>query len=517
VTATGSDAFDVLVIGAGFGGLGAALSLVEGRTGARVVVCESLRYPGGCASTFARSGYRFESGATLFSGLGEDQLFGRWIARHGLGVTVDWIDPLVELRTPALRLPIGRDRPALVDALASLPGAPAGRIRAFFDRQRKVADTLWALFDDPALLPPLSRAALVRHLASAPRYAGLLPLLGRSLGDILASFGLADFAPLRHYLDGLCQITVQCSAAEAEAPFAMATMDYYFRGTGHVRGGIGELASALAGAIGTLGGEVRFSSRVKTLLPDPDGGFVAETRGGRLRARQVVANLLPQDLRALLGAGPGSLPRLDKLAAEVDTGWGAAMLYLVARAPEGAPDKPVHLELVGDPEAPFVEGNHVFVSVSGAEDAGRCPPGHRTLTCSTHVPLPRMRALQEGERGAYIAEIQGRMREVLAARAPEWSERIAFAMTASPRTFQRFTGRSGGAVGGIPRRTGIRHYLTAWPRPVVPGLWMVGDSVFPGQSTLATAIGGVRTAAGVARALGLRDAPAAPPPGVSNR
>jgi hypothetical protein len=32
---------------------------------------------------------------------------------------------------------------------------------------------------------------------------------------------------------------------------------------------------------------------------------------------------------------------------------------------------------------------------------------------------------------------------------------------------------------------------------------MVGDTVFPGQSTLATAIGGARTAAAVAAALGL--------------
>jgi phytoene dehydrogenase-like protein len=33
-----------------------------------------------------------------------------------------------------------------------------------------------------------------------------------------------------------------------------------------------------------------------------------------------------------------------------------------------------------------------------------------------------------------------------------------------------------------------------FPSPVRPGLWMVGDSVFPGQSTLATAIGGAKVA-----------------------
>ncbi|WP_437835245.1 phytoene desaturase family protein [Sorangium sp. So ce1153] len=498
---TGADAdADVLVIGAGFGGLGAALSLAE--RGAKVVLCEALRYPGGCASTFERGGYRFESGATLFSGLAPEQLFGRWIARHGLDVAVDWIDPLVELRTPSLRLSVGRDREALVGALAGLPGAPARGIRDFFAYQARIADTLWAIFDDPALLPPLGAGALLRHAASTPRYAALLPVLGRPLERVLARFGVAEFAPLRQYLDGLCQITVQCGVAEAEAPFAMASMDYYFRGTGHVRGGIGALAWALARAVERLGGEVRMASRVRSLEAGP-GGFRAATRSGGIRARQVIANLLPQDLGALLGAAPGALPRLERLARDVEGGWGAAMLYLVARAPEGASPAAHHLELVQDPRAPFTEGNHLFVSVSGAADEGRAPPGHRTLTVSTHVPLARHRALSPGQQGDYIGGVQARMREGLAALAPEWSANVVHALTASPRTFARFTGRAGGAVGGVPRRAGLGHYLSVWPRPVQDGLWMVGDSVFPGQSTLATAIGGVRTAESVARRLGL--------------
>ena len=78
----------------------------------------------------------------------------------------------------------------------------------------------------------------------------------------------------------------------------------------------------------------------------------------------------------------------------------------------------------------------------------------------------------------------------------------------SPRTFERFTGRDGGAVGGVPRRAGLHHYTGMSPRPVLEGLWLVGDSVFPGQSTLATALGGVRTAARLTRG---RVAPEAAP------
>ena len=81
----------------------------------------------------------------------------------------------------------------------------------------------------------------------------MAPLLGRSLASVLASYGLSEFAPLRLYADALCQITVQCPAAEAEALFALAAMDYYYRGTAHVRGGVGTLASVLLAAAGQAG------------------------------------------------------------------------------------------------------------------------------------------------------------------------------------------------------------------------------------------------------------------------
>jgi len=33
-----------------------------------------------------------------------------------------------------------------------------------------------------------------------------------------------------------------------------------------------------------------------------------------------------------------------------------------------------------------------------------------------------------------------------------------------------------------------------WPAPPVSGLYLVGDSTFPGQSTLAVALGGLKVA-----------------------
>ncbi|WP_426751063.1 phytoene desaturase family protein [Myxococcus sp. Y35] len=487
--------YDAVVVGAGFGGLATALEL--SRRGARVALCEALNYPGGCASTFQRDGYAFEAGATLFSGFEPHQLFGRWIRELALPVTVDWLDPVVELRTPAFRLPVHRDRARFVESLCALPDAPAPAVRRLFALQAQVAGALWPLFDDPTLLPPLDMKALLRHAGRAHLYPPLLRWLGRPLGAVLEQLGLSGFAPLRTYLDALCQITVQCSAAEAEAPFALAAMDYYWRGTGHVRGGIGQLARALAGAVEAQGGAVLLANRVKGVTPVA-GGWRVDARRDELKARHVVANVLPRGLSRLTGVPLEALPGMEPLSRTVEAGWGAAMRYLVVRPPEAADRSAHHLELVEDVAAPFIEGNHLFMSISGEADADRAPPGHRTVTVSTHVPLKALSQLPAAEQRSYIERVQARMDAGLRRLAPEWLAGLVHALPASPRTFQRFTQRDGGAVGGVPRRAGLANYRQLGPRQVRKGLWLVGDSVFPGQSTLATAVGGVRTAASIA-------------------
>lgn len=451
--------FDAIVVGAGFGGLGAALALAE--EGRRLLLCESLAYPGGCAGTFRRFGHAYDAGATLVGGLGPGGILERALARYGLAVALETGDPVVTLRAPGLDLPVPRDRERLREAFAAMPGAPRDPLRRFFARQREVADLLWDLLADPARLPPFGPGALRFHALRLPRYLGLLREAGRPLGRVLGP--LRAFEPLRIYLEGLCRITLQCGLDEAEAPLAMAAADYWFRGVGRVRGGVGALAWALVEAIRRCGGEVLFANRV-TALRRAERGWRVEARRGAYEADAVFANLLPQSLSGLCG-----VPMLARSARAVESGWGAAMLYLRV----GGSRNPRHFQIVQDAASPFVEGNHLFVSAAEG-----------SATVSTH--------LRPGRSPEEIAAVQRRMLEGVRRFAPELP--VEQAMTASPRTFVRFTGRHGGFVGGIPRRAGLGPYLRLRPRAAAPGLWLVGDTIFPGQSVLAAFLGGWKSA-----------------------
>ena len=277
-----------------------------------------------------------------------------------------------------------------------------------------------------------------------------------------------------------------------------AAVDYFFRGTGHVHGGIGTLAWALVEAIRKAGGETTMADRVKSIRRD-GRDWVVHTRRGNIRCATVVANVLPQSLSHMVG--PGVDGELRDVRRNVEDGWGAAMLYLGVDSDAAVSRGAHHLQLIDDTGRPFTEGNHLFCSISSSEEKDRAPAGQRTVTVSTHVPMKTLRELSKDERARYIGAIQDRMRDTLRKRAAGLWDGVRFQMTASPRTFERFTGRRHGYVGGDPRRVGLHHYRprALWPRQAERGLYLVGDSVLLGQSTLAVALGGVRTAEQIAR------------------
>ncbi|MFN2224314.1 MAG: amine oxidase, partial [Candidatus Promineifilaceae bacterium] len=68
----------------------------------------------------------------------------------------------------------------------------------------------------------------------------------------------------------------------------------------------------------------------------------------------------------------------------------------------------------------------------------------------------------------------------------------------TPVTFDYYTRRPLGMVGGFPQTSLFR---TRGPGTGIRNLWLVGDSIFPGQSTAGVTLGAMRVAAEVLRAI----------------
>ncbi len=78
---------------------------------------------------------------------------------------------------------------------------------------------------------------------------------------------------------------------------------------------------------------------------------------------------------------------------------------------------------------------------------------------------------------------------------PKLKPHLKLVMPGTPLTFERFTERVNGMVGGFPQPS----LFTAWSPQIERGVWLVGDSIFPGQSTAAVSLGALRVAGEVER------------------
>ena len=86
------DKYDVIVIGAGNGGLGAACRILN--AGKTCLVCEKHNIPGGFATSFVRGRFEFEASLHEFNGIGTDEEPGstrKLFEELGIADKIEWI------------------------------------------------------------------------------------------------------------------------------------------------------------------------------------------------------------------------------------------------------------------------------------------------------------------------------------------------------------------------------------------------------------------------------------------
>lgn len=481
-----------VVIGAGIGGLTAAALLL--RAGHSVTVLEAHVYPGGSAGTFYHKGFRFDAGATLAGGFSAGGPHARLAETLGLAWPVAPVDPAWVVHLPDGRAVTQWADPAAwrAERRRVFPDA-----EAFWRKQETLADLSWDISSRPFPWPPQSpRDLIALGKALRPRTLRATPYLLSTIGD-LAPQGDAQF---HAFLDGQLLISAQTTASRANALYGSAALDLPRRGVNHVRGGIGALAGTLVDWIRAQGGEVLYRQRVARVeLAHGRAAFVHTQRGLTLAADFVLANTTPWGLARLLGND--APPALTRDVDALKPTWGAFTLYLgldAAHVSSGVVD---HHQVIVDPAQPLGEGNSVFLSLSDSADDSRAPTGMRAATLSTHTDIAAWWALRQGpDEAAYLARREEYAERLVAAaeRAiPGLRGAIRLRLPGTPVTFQYYTGRPLGMVGGFAQTS---LFDARGPRTPVENLWLVGDSIFPGQSTAGVTLGGMRVATEVEQA-----------------
>jgi phytoene desaturase len=293
----------VVIVGAGLGGLSAALRLAG--AGRSVTILEREPVPGGRAGLLERAGYRFDTGPTVLTmpGLIED-------AFHCVGEQMsDWLElspvsPLYRAFFPdGSQLDVHGDVDAMADEIAVVVGPQeAAGYRRYVNfvtelYRLEMADFIDRNIDSPLdlLTPNLAR------LAAIGGFRRLHPKVDQYLRD-----------PRTQRVFSFQAMYAGMSPHDAMAIYAVIAYMDSVAGVYFPKGGMHTVPAALAAAAEKHGVTIRYSTTVSSVEHDGSrASAVITTDGERIPADVVVLNPdLPVAYRDLLGIEPWSIRRL---------------------------------------------------------------------------------------------------------------------------------------------------------------------------------------------------------------
>lgn len=491
----------VVVIGAGMGGLAAAIRLAA--AGMAVTLIDAGREPGGKMRTTPSAAGPVDSGPTVLTLRGVfDDLFAAAGARLDDHLRLVPQDILARhLWSDGSALDLHPDPERNAGAIRAFAGLRAeAEFRAFAARAR----ALRRAFDAPVMraarpdLVGLTRAALVR-----PQ---LWPALARRMGpDLRGHFS----DPRLRQLFG--RYATYVGGLPARVPAVLAVIwDVEQDGVWAVEGGMARLAQALARLARSLGVDILPDTRVEGI--EAPGGTVRAVRlpgGLRLPCAAVVFNGDPAALPAGL-LGPDVLEALPRMAVAPRS--LSARVWAFAARPLGV-DLALHTVFFADTEAaefgPLADGRHpvdptIYLCAqdraAGPPPAGPPPAGPERFEAILNAPPLPHASPDDPEETATCRQMTF---DRLARFGLRFDPHPELSCLTRPQDFARMFPASAGALYGRSPEGMLATFRRPGARSRIRGLFLAGGGVHPGAGVPMATLSGRHAAEAILRDHGL--------------
>lgn len=483
----------VVVIGAGIGGLCAAIDLAA--NGARVTLLERHARPGGKMRELTVNGAAIDAGPTVFTmrhvfdDLLEscDRALEDYLTLHEATVLArhSWPD--------GSRFDLFADLDASLDAIGALAGArEAEAYRRFARKSRDMFETLDHSFMRVERPGPV-RLTLSLGVRGIPRLAAIKPFT-----SLWSELGRVFRDPRLRQLFG--RYATYCGSSPFSAPATLMLIAHAERaGVWFVEGGMSRLADALSRVVSELGGELRLGSEVTAIVTKGETVVGVEIDGDEtVPADAVVFN---GDAAALTAGLLGEPVRNAQPDRSRETRSLSAITLCLRAEPRGFPlhrhnvffgsDYTDEFESIFERQRVGSEPTvYVCAQDRGVRDA-RGTRGPERLLVLINAPPVRM---ADNEVRAATA----RAFDLLHAQGLDVDADPDDAVMTTPNDFAELFPASGGAIYGWPTHGWSGSFRRAGAGSRIAGLFLAGGSVHPGPGVPMVALSG-RIAANAVR------------------
>ncbi len=459
-------------------GLSAASLLAQ--SGVQLTLLEQNWIPGGCTTTYWRKGFWFESGATTLVGLGEHMPLQAILDRTGIQFSAQKLATPMQVLLDGQLITRHEELEAWIVEAERVFGTPGQA--AFWRYCYRIANLVWRTSTKQLHFPP-DKVADLWEMTTKFRLEQLsaIPAAFTTMDRLLKRFGLSKNDRFCRFVDEQLLITAQNKANEVNVLFGATALCYTNFPNWYVPGGLRNLVGPFVKFIENKGGRILLKT-VVTGIKKKENGYLITTNQGNFEADLLISSIPLNNLARLWEDEPVK-QKLQKYllpAAKLNSAFQMGIGFKPHRQFDA-----LHFQLHLDSPLPQLSSASIFVSLHPTNDTERAPKGQMAASVSTHWPNPEKcriddtRILEEAIINAL--ESHNFLRR----------ENVVYAHSSGPKSWEKWTGRQWGFVGGYPQYKHIKPWQMKSARLDGQGAYVCGDSSYPGQGIPGACLSGL--------------------------